>query len=57
MVLDLLILGLTRSSDLAGPPNAPNEFMTFRDIDTETRHPIRLFCRYIEKLFIVFRFS
>lgn len=57
LVLDLLVLGLTRASELAGPAAAPNEFMTFRDAATETRHPIRLYCRYIEKVYIVFRFS
>jgi pre-mRNA-processing factor 8 len=46
MVLDLLILGLTRASELAGPPQAPNEFMTFKDLKTETKHPVRLYCRY-----------
>ncbi len=43
LVLDLLMLGLTRSSELAGPYNMPNEFLTFRDVRTETRHPIRLY--------------
>ena len=57
LVLDLLLLGLTRASELAGPPNLPNEFLTFRDARTETRHPIRLYQRYINKVHIVFRFS
>jgi len=29
LILDLSILGLNRASELAGPANAPNEFMTF----------------------------
>lgn len=57
LVLDLLLLGLSRASDLAGPPNMPNDFMTFRDIETETRHPIRAFSRYVDKMHIFFRFS
>ena len=57
LILDILILGLQRASELAGPPSAPNEFMSFKDVETETRHPIRLYCRYIDKLYIVFRFS
>jgi pre-mRNA-processing factor 8 len=57
LILDLLILGLTRASELAGPPNAPNEFMTFKDVETEISHPIRLYCRYIDKIFILFRFT
>lgn len=57
LILDLLVLGLTRSSELAGPPNMPNDFLTFTDVQTETRHPIRLYVRYIEKFWIVFRFN
>jgi pre-mRNA-processing factor 8 len=30
LVLDLLMLGLTRASEIAGPPQMPNEFLTFR---------------------------
>jgi pre-mRNA-processing factor 8 len=57
MILDLLVLGLPRASELAGAPNMPNEFMTFKDASVETRHPIRFYCRYIEKMYFVFRFS
>ena len=57
LVLDLLMLGLTRSSELAGPYNMPNEFLTFRDVRTETRHPIRLYSRYISKVHMLFRFT
>lgn len=57
LILDLLVMGLQRASELAGPSEAPNEFMTFKDIKTEVRHPIRLYCRYIDKLFIVFKFT
>lgn len=57
LVLDLLLLGLTRASDLAGPPHAPNEFLTFRDTATETRHPIRLYSRYVTKVHVLLKFS
>lgn len=57
LILDLLLLGLTRSSELAGPPQMPNEFLTYRDTRTETRHPIRLYTRYINKVYILFRFT
>lgn len=57
LVLDLLVLGLTRASEIAGPPQMPNEFISFRDVRTETRHPIRLYSRYIDKLHILFRFT
>ena len=57
LVLDLLVLGLTRASEIAGPPQMPNEFINYRDVRTETRHPIRLYSRYIDKLHILFRFT
>lgn len=57
LIMDLLVLGLNRASDLAGPPNSPNEFLTFKDVQTESKHPIRLFMRYIDRIYMVFRFS
>eukprot|EP00940_MAST-03C_sp_MAST-3C-sp2_P002707 g2707.t1 len=57
MVLDLLVLGLTRASEIAGPPQRPNEFLTFKDVATETRHPIRLYMRYIDKVYMVLKFD
>ena len=57
MVLDLLVLGLTRASEIAGPANCPNEFLTYRDARTEARHPIRLYSRYVDKVHILFRFT
>ena len=50
LVLDLLLLGLTRGSEIAGAPTLPNEFLTFRDARTEARHPIRLYQRYTNKV-------
>lgn len=57
LILDLLVLGLSRANELAGPPDSPNEFLTFKDAQVETSHPIRLYCRYIDKLYFVFKFS
>ena len=57
LVLDLLILGLTRASEIAGPPQRPNEFITFWDTKVETKHPIRLYSRYIDRVHILFRFT
>ena len=57
LILDLLMLGLQRTSELAGPPSMPNEFMSFQDQDTETRHPVRLYCRYIDRFYMIFRFT
>ena len=54
LILDLLILRQQRASELAGDPN---EFMSFKDIETETKHPIRLYCRYIDKIYNFFRFT
>jgi pre-mRNA-processing factor 8 len=35
----------------------PNDFLTFKDTTTEIKHPIRLYCRYAEKFYMVFRFQ
>ena len=43
LVLDLLVLGLQRASEMTGPPQMPNDFLTFQDVDTESNHPIRLY--------------
>jgi pre-mRNA-processing factor 8 len=57
LVLDLLILGLRRASEMAGPPQVPNEFLQFRDCETEMRHPIRLYSRYVDKIHMFLRFN
>lgn len=57
LVIDLLLLGLQRASEIAGPPQSPNDFLQFRDRATEKRHPIRLYTRYIDKIWVFFRFS
>ena len=57
LVIDLLLLGLQRASELAGPPQSPNDFLQFRDRETETRHPIRLYTRYIDRIWVFFRFT
>jgi pre-mRNA-processing factor 8 len=57
LVLDLLVLGLTRASELAGPPGLPNDFLTYRDVETETRHPIRLYMRYVDRVYMTLRFE
>lgn len=57
LVIDLLILGLSRASELAGPPQRPNDFLQFASVEVETKHPIRIYMRYIDKLYILFRFD
>lgn len=57
LVLDLLLLGLQRATEIAGPPQSPNDFLQFRDRNAETRHPIRLYTRYIDRIWVFLRFS
>ena len=57
LVLDLLLLGLTRASELAGPPQLPNEYLCFKDAETEVRHPIRLYTRYVDQVYFLLRFD
>ncbi|KAJ1723371.1 pre-mRNA-splicing factor 8 [Coemansia erecta] len=58
MVLDLLVLGLGRARDMAGAdPARPNGFLQFADAAAETRHPIRLYMRYIDRVYMAVRFD
>jgi pre-mRNA-processing factor 8 len=57
LVIDLLLAGMHRASDMAGPPQLPNDFLTYQSVAIETRHPIRLYSRYIDKVHIFFRFT
>lgn len=57
LAIDLLILGLDRASELAGPVLLPNEFLQFPDLRQEIASPIRLYCRYLDKIHIFFRFE
>lgn len=57
LILDLLLLGLTRASEIAGPPHLPNEYLSFQDTASEIRHPIRLYTRYVDKIYVLFRFD
>lgn len=49
------MLGLRRASEMAGPPQCPNDFLSFQDAGTETAHPIRLYSRYIDRIWMFFR--
>jgi pre-mRNA-processing factor 8 len=55
LVLDLLVLGLQRASEMAGPPQMPTDFLTFQEVASEVAHPIRLFCRDVDRVHIFFR--
>lgn len=56
LVLDLLVLGLQRASEMTGPPQMPNDFLSFEDVSSEAAHPIRLYSRYIERFHVFFRY-
>ncbi|KAK6453849.1 NUC071 domain-containing protein [Scheffersomyces xylosifermentans] len=55
LIIDLLILGLDRATELAGPIQQPNSFLQFKDVATETANPIRLYSRYLDKIHIFIR--
>lgn len=57
LVLDLLVVGLERSSEMAGSPQMPNDFLQFQDTATEVAHPIRLYTRYVDRFWMFLRFS
>lgn len=57
LVLDILLLGLQRANEIAGAPENPNDFLQFKDRETEVRHPIRLYTRYIDRIWVFFRFT
>lgn len=57
LMIDILILGHERAQELAGPPNEPSEFLQFPDKATETKSPIRLYSRYLDKIHILFHFE
>ncbi|SPO42226.1 uncharacterized protein PSFLO_07709 [Pseudozyma flocculosa] len=57
LILDLLILGLQRASQMAGPPAVPNGLFQFKDVATEAAHPIRLYTRFVDRIHILHRFD
>ena len=57
LVLDLLVLGLTRASEIAGPPQCPTSSSPSATSRRRRSHPIRLYSRYIDKLHMLFRFT
>jgi len=57
LVLDLLIMGLGRAAEIAGPPEIPNEYLGFKSIEIETSHPIRMYTRYVDKVYMLFKFD
>ncbi|AQZ09897.1 PRP8 (YHR165C) [Zygosaccharomyces parabailii] len=57
LMMDILMLGPERAMDFAGPANDPNEFLQFKHPTVETQQPIRLYARYLDKVYILFHFK
>ena len=57
LIIDILIIGLNRANEIAGPPLEENEFMIYKSIELETKHPIRIYMRYVDHLYILFKFT
>lgn len=57
LVMDLLLLGPERATDLAGSSSVPNEFMQFKNSHIEKSHPLRLYARYFDKVYMLFHFD
>jgi pre-mRNA-processing factor 8 len=57
LVIDLLLLGLSRASSLAGAPENPNEYLCFKSLQQETEHPIRMYTRIIDKIYMLVKFD
>lgn len=53
LVIDLLILGQDRATDLAGDIESPNEFMQYGSENIERKHPIKLYMRYLNDIYVV----
>ncbi|GMM36116.1 U4/U6-U5 snRNP complex subunit [Saccharomycopsis crataegensis] len=54
---DLLLLGLDRATDLAGPPDSPNDFLQFKSVEDQKKSPLRFYFRYLDKVYFFFKFS
>lgn len=57
LMIDLLILGPQRALEIAGPSHAPNDFLQYKNLDVEKKSPIKLYCRYFDKIHVVFHFQ
>ncbi|EDR30125.1 pre-mRNA-processing-splicing factor, putative [Entamoeba dispar SAW760] len=57
LILDILLLGPRRALEIAGTSNQPNDYLTFKTKEIEEHHPIRMYTRYIDKFYIVLRFT
>lgn len=55
LAIDLLLLGLERANEIAGPVNSPNMFL--QESSNESGNPIRIYSRYFDRIHIFLRFS
>lgn len=54
LMVDLLLLDHQRAMELAGPPSQPHEFL---QVIENPSHPIKLYMRYIDKVYMFFQFD
>eukprot|EP00762_Andalucia_godoyi_P001187 ANDGO_02083.mRNA.1 Pre-mRNA-processing-splicing factor 8A len=57
LALDLCLMGLSRAADIAGTVKSPNAFCSFESASVETKHPLRLYMRSVDEVYMVFRFN
>lgn len=57
LAADLLAIGVSRAAELAGPPTAPHDFGPPPDPLVECAHPVRVYMRHYDRLYVVLRFS
>lgn len=57
LVCDLMLLGNERAAAIAGPPSKPNNFMDSKSDVDEKSHPLKFYLRYLDKIYILFRFE
>lgn len=57
LILDLLFIGLERAADILGNPSSPNEIFSFESEETEGQHPLKMYCRHLDKFHAIFHFQ
>ncbi|GAV48190.1 hypothetical protein ZYGR_0I04870 [Zygosaccharomyces rouxii] len=57
LMMDILMLGIDRAMDFAGPPNDPNDFLQLKHPSVEKKQPIKLYARYLDTVYVLFHFE
>lgn len=57
LVVDLLLIGTERASQLAGPAMRPNPLFRFSQPQHATCHPLRAYLRYNDQVYLLLRYS